>query len=133
MSTELERHTLVLTFEQGQQVPGLRSIHFINDSPTPTPLWSAILPAFIPTGSTAAIFPDLQVVVFLVHKTWNKLERTDEHLLRDFGLARAGTLTRLSIPPMRNMEILTSLRDYIPHLEVYSHPIFFFAFAYYVD
>jgi hypothetical protein len=119
MSTDLELRILVLTSEKAQQVPELRSIHFIQDSPCL--VWPEILRDLIPTDSTAAIFPDLQEVVILARDFDYKLEFTDEHhkLLRDFGLARGGVLTRLSIPYTENMGVLTSLQDHIPNFEVH--------------
>jgi hypothetical protein len=47
-------------------------------------------------------------------------EFTDElcDLLRDFVLARRGTLAHLSIPPVQNMNVLNPLRDHITRFEV---------------
>jgi len=48
------------------------------------------------------------------------MECINEHyeLLRDFVLPRKGTLTRLAIPRMKNMDILDPLYDHISHFEV---------------
>ena len=81
--------------------------------------WLRLLSVLTPTESTGAIFPDLQHAVFL-YTGYCQLECTDERykLLRDFVLARKGVLTRLSIPPMENMDVLHPLKDHIAHFEV---------------
>jgi hypothetical protein len=65
------------------------------------------------------ILPDLHEVLFLTSET-EELECTDQlhELFHNFVLARAGTLTRMSIPRMKNVEGLYSLKDYIPRFEV---------------
>jgi len=99
-------------------MPELRSLYFIN-SFYYTP-WPTILPILTPSESTAVIFPDLQEVVFLTYHSDPYLECLDGHyeLLHDFLLARGETLTRLSIPPVKNGDVLNPLRDHTPPLEV---------------
>lgn len=83
-----------------------------------------ILP--ILTNPTAIIFPGLQAAVFLVKSRWEEMcTCKDYNLLREFVLARQGTLTRLSIPPVKNMDILIPLRDHIDCLEVCVIPFSF--------
>jgi hypothetical protein len=98
-------------------VPGLKTLYSFNDFNERT--WPTILPVLTPTEPTSVIFPDLQEVVFVIESEFG-LECTDENynLLRDFVLARQGTLTRLSIPPISNKDILNPLRDHITCLEV---------------
>ena len=93
-------------------MPNLQSLYFMNDFKTSN--WPTILPVLTPTESNAVVFPDLQEVVFLVDANC-KQECTDElyNVLRDFVLMRKGTLTRLSIPPVQNMDILSPLRSLI--------------------
>jgi len=106
-----EYRTSVLTSEQGQQVPHLRALYSFNDFDFRT--WETVLPVLTPTESTAVIFPDLQELVFLISSD-SAHYCSDEHynLLRDFVLARGGTLTRLSIPPISNANILNPLREH---------------------
>ena len=72
------------------------------------------------------IFPELQEAVFLA-PPHDKLRYTDEHYntLYHLILAREGILTRLSIPAIRNMEILDPLKNHITRLEVCFTPCFF--------
>ena len=89
----------------------------MNDSGSSN--WPIVLPVLTRTESTAAIFPGLYEVVFLVDSnnvSW--CGNGDYDLLREFLLARKGTLSRLSIPPVSNVHILNSLRDHNPRLEV---------------
>ena len=67
----------------------------------------------------APILPDLHEVLFLTSVT-KELECTDElcDLFRNFVLARTGTLTRMSIPRMKNVEVLYPLKDYVARFEV---------------
>jgi len=99
-------------------MPELRSLHFITSfyhSP-----WPKILPILTPSESRAVIFPDLQDVVFLTGHSDPDVECSDGHyeLVHDFLLARGGTLTRLSIPPVKNGDVINPLRDHAPPLEV---------------
>jgi len=101
----------------GQRMPELRSLYFINSfyhSP-----WPTILPILTPYESRAVIFPDLQEVVFLTDGSDPDVECFDGHyeLLRDFLLARGETLAQLSIPRVKNGDVLNPLRDYTPPLE----------------
>ena len=98
-------------------MPELRSLYFINAYYSP---WPTILPILTPSESRAIIFPDLQEVVFLTHHSDSDLECFDGpcELLRDFLLARRETLARLSIPPVKNGDVLNPLRDHTPPLEV---------------
>jgi len=117
-----EYRTSVLTSEQGQQVPHLRALYSFNDSNYRT--WPTVLPVLTPTESTAIIFPDLQEIVFLINSdSSRRCSDEDYNLLRDFVLARRGTLTRLSIPPIWNANILNPLRDLVA-LEVRFTRIF---------
>jgi len=52
------------------------------------------------------------------------MQCTDElhELFYNFVLARTGTLTRMSIPPMKNVEALYPLKDYIARFEVHPNP-----------
>jgi len=65
------------------------------------------------------ILPDLHEVLILTSET-KELECTDQlhELFHNFVLARTGTLTRMSIPRMKNVEVLHPLKDYIPRFEV---------------
>jgi hypothetical protein len=89
-------------------------------------MWLTILPILTPSESATANFPSLQEVEFLVRLNVTA-ECSDEELelLHDFVLARKGTLTRLAIPPINDMDILNPLRAHIAHLEVCFAHIFF--------
>jgi len=99
------------------------ALYSFNDSGTLScfspPPWRRVLPVLTPTESTAVIFPDLQEIVFLISLDIDQ-QCSDENcnLIRDFVLARRGTLTRWSIPPMWNAGILNPLKDHIACLEV---------------
>jgi hypothetical protein len=97
----------------------LKTLHFIFIAGRGHDGWLRLLPVLTPTKSTTTIFPNLQDAVFSCIGG-PPLEYTDEHykLLRDFVLARNGVLSRLSIPPMENMDILDPLKDHIAHFEV---------------
>jgi len=101
-------------------VPRLRSLYFV-EGPRPD-IWLNLLPVLTPTKSTTAILPDLHEVLFsrLGSEVPEAPECTDEHYtrLRDFVSARKGTLTRLGIPRMKNMEILEPLKDHVAQFEV---------------
>ena len=85
-------------------MPRLRGLYFVvNSRPD---IWLTLLAVLTPTKSTTVILPDLHEVLF--PRSGNQVsECTDEHYtrLRDFVSARKGTLTRLGIPRMKNMEI----------------------------
>ena len=69
--------------------------------------------------STTAILPGLREILF--SRSGREVpECTNEHYtrLRDFVSARNGTLTRLGIPRMRNMDLLQPLKDHVPQFEV---------------
>ena len=99
-------------------MPELRSLCFISSVYYPP--WPTILPVLTPSESRAVIFPDLQEVAFLTDHSNPDLECFDRHyeVLHDFLLARGETLTRLSIPPVKNGDMLNPLRDHTPPLEV---------------
>jgi len=63
--------------------------------------------------------PDLHEVLFSRPGS-EAPECTNEHYtrLRDFVSARKGTLTRLGIPRMKNMDILEPLKDHVAQFEV---------------
>jgi len=117
MSKQRVSYTALLISEQGLQVPHLRTLSVVFGSQCEA--LPRLLPVLTPTKSTTAIFPDLQEALFLFSGT-GELECTDEHytLLHNFVLAREGALTRLSIPCMKNMDILHPLKDRIAHFEV---------------
>jgi len=99
-------------------VPHLRTFYFLVRRGESS--WTTLLSVLTPDTSTAAvIFPELQEVTFSYIGN-DKLECNNEHyeLLRDFLLPRKGTLTRLAIPRMENMDILDPLNDHISHFEV---------------
>jgi len=109
------------------QVPHLKAFYFVAHSQRGE--WLRLLPVLTPTESTTAIFPGLQDVVFS-YAGGGRLKCTNKRykLLRDFVLARKGVLTRLSIPPVKNMDVLQPIKDHIAHFEDSEwvpSPIFF--------
>ena len=117
MSKKQWSSTALLTSEQGLQIPHLRTLCVIFTGQCEA--LPRLLPVLTPTKSTTAIFPDLQEALFLFSR-FEEPECTDEHygLLHNFVLARKGSLTRLSISRMKNMDILHPLKDHVAHFEV---------------
>ena len=97
-------------------MPRLRSLYFVGLG---SDIWPTLLLVLTPTKSTPAILPDLRELLFLPSGS-EVPECTDEHytLLRDFVSARKGTLTRLGIPRVKNMDILQPLKDHVALFEV---------------
>ena len=99
-------------------MPRLRCLCFVGD--TDPDSWLTLLSVLTPTESTTAILPGLREILFSRSGSEEVPECTNEHYtqLRDFVSARKGTLTRLGIPRMENMDILEPLKDHVAQFEV---------------
>jgi len=78
-----------------------------------------ILPLLTPHPSEDPVFPRLSELELF--SFWGERVKETKKLcnaLRRFISARRGSITRLKVPPLQNMEITGFLRQNVPHLEV---------------